>query len=470
MKLKDVDVSQVIKNAKALLAEEKNISPALKSVIEILLVIISIFVERFNKNSANSSKPPSEDKNRKKGSKNKPSDRKPGGQNGHEGSRLEKVSNPDEIKLIKIDKRTLPKGRSYREVGYESRQVIDIRISKIVTEYRAQILSDIYGNKHIASFPENINCDVQYGGGVKSHAVYMSQFQLLPYNRIQEYFRDQMNIPLSSGSLFNFNEEAFNLLEQFEEIAKKHLINTKVLHGDETGINVDKKGYWLHTASSDLWTYFYPHEKRGHVAMNEIGILPNFKGTLCHDHWKSYYTYKCIHALCNAHHLRELEYAFENDNQKWAKDMSLLLLEIKKSVEKTKRKLKSETKEAYRARYRAIILAGEMHCPLPDKPKTGRLKKSKSRNLLERLRDFEGDVLRFMEDPLVPFTNNQSENDLRMTKVQQKISGCFRSIDGARIFCRVRSYISTCRKHGVSATDALDLLFQGKFPDFLNES
>lgn len=470
MKVKDIDVSHVIKNAKSLLAEEKNISPALKSVIEILLVIVSIFMEKFNKNSANSSKPPSEDKNRLRGSKKPPSGRKPGGQNGHEGSRLEKVDDPDEIELIKIDKRTLPRGRKYRDVGYESRQVIDIRISKVVTEYRAQILADIYGNHYVAPFPTEIRQDVQYGVGVKSHAVYMSQFQLLPYQRIQDYFHEKMHIPLSAGSLYNFNKQVFDLLADFDEIAKKKLIKSDILHGDETGININQKKYWLHTASSALWTYFYPHEKRGKIAMDAIGILPHFKGILCHDHWKSYYTYTCMHALCNAHHLRELEYAFENDQQKWANEMSLLLLEIKKVVETAEGQLSAQTKQDYRARYRAIILSGEMHCPLPDKPKKGRLKKSTSRNLLERLRDHEDEVLRFMENPLVPFTNNQSENDIRMTKVQQKISGCFRSLEGALIFCRIRSYLSTCRKHDMNITQALDLLFQGKLPSFVNDS
>lgn len=470
MKVEDIDVGEAVHKVKMLLKKDKKISPALRAALEVLLVIVSIFISRFNKNSSNSSKPPSEDKNRKRGSTRKPTGRKPGGQDGHEGNRLEKVDEPDEVKFIKIDKRTLPRGRTYREVGYESRQVIDIRISRVVTEYRAQILADVYGNQFVAPFPEEVSRDVQYGGSVKSHAVYLSQFQLLPYQRIQDYFREQMNMPLSSGSLFNFNQEAYTLLEQFDAIAKKKLIGSDVLHSDETSINVDKKKYWLHTASSDLWTYFYPHEKRGHVAMNDIGILPHFKGTLCHDHWKSYYTYSCTHALCNAHHIRELEYAFENDHQKWAKELSLLLIEIKDAVEKAKGKLSTDVKQTFRTRYQSLIMMGDIQCPLPDKPKTGRLKKSKSRNLLERLRDHEDEVLRFMENPQVPFTNNQSENDLRMTKVQQKISGCFRSYQGALFFCRIRSYLSTCRKHNVTITQALELLFQGKLPDFLNDS
>lgn len=470
MKVEDIDVGEAVNQVKLLLKKDKKISPSLRAALEVLLVIISVFVGRFNKNSSNSSIPPSKDEDRKKGSRKKPSERKPGGQHGHEGCRLEQVEDPDEIAFIKIDKRRLPRGPKYREVGYESRQVIDIRISRFVTEYRAQILADIYGNRYVAPFPDKVTRDVQYGNGIKAHAVYMSQFQLLPYKRIQDYFHEQMHVLLSAGSLYNFNQEAFDLLECFDTIAKEKLIKSLVLHGDETSINIDKKKYWLHTASSDLWTYFYPHEKRGHIAMDAIGILPQFKGTLCHDHWKSYYTYSCTHALCNAHHLRELEYAFENDHQKWAQELQLLLLEIKDAVENAKEKMSAQDKQKFRIRYQSIIMMGDIQCPLPDKPKKGRLKKSKSRNLLERLRDYEEDVLRFMENPLVPFTNNQSENDLRMTKVQQKISGCFRSLDGALFFCRIRSYLSTCRKHKISMTDALDLLFQGKMPDFINGS
>ena len=262
------------------------------------------------------------------------------------------------------------------------------------------------------------------------------------------------------------------MLEQADQIIKNQLIISPLAHADETGIKVDKKTVWLHCASNNLWTYFYPHQKRGCDAMNDIGILPEFNGTLCHDHWKPYYRYNCTHSLCNAHHLRELERAFEQDGQKWAFKMQALLTEINKAVHKNASgKLSKNKSEAYRLEYRAILVAGKKECPLPkttnDPPKRGRIKKSKARNLLERLEEFEDDVLRFMVDAMTPFTNNQGENDLRMTKVQQKISGCFRSMDGAYIFCRVRSYLSTCRKHDVKATDALEMLFKGKLPDFL---
>jgi transposase len=300
----------------------------------------------------------------------------------------------------------------------------------------------------------------------------MSQFQLIPYSRIEDYFKEQLQIPISSGSIFNFNQEAYDLLGTFEEKVKSKLIKSMLLHVDETSINIGGNKHWLHCTSNDLWTHFFPHEKRGSLATDVIGILPKFTGILCHDHWKPYYTYDCTHSLCNAHHLRELTSVWEQDNQKWAKRMKELLEEMNGAVNDAGGLLGSVESKKYRHKYRTILKKAEVECPPPDetqrKGKRGRMKRTKGRNLLERLRDFENDVLRFLENKIVPFTNNLGENDIRMTKVQQKISGCFRSMDGAKIFCRVRSYLSTCRKHDVNTSKALDLLFQGKLPDFVN--
>jgi len=215
---------------------------------------------------------------------------------------------------------------------------------------------------------------------------------------------------------------------------------------------------------------YFPHEKRGKEAMDAMGVLENFKGISVHDHWKPYFQFPCEHALCNAHHLRELERAWEQEGQKWAKKMQDLLLEIEKAVDEAGGSLSKKAAKEFRRRYRQILSRGKLECPLPGKeakPKRGRTKKSRSRNLLNRLVDYETEVLRFMVDKRVPFTNNQGENDIRMTKVQQKISGCFRSMEGARIFCRVRGYLSTCRKHGIAPTEALKLLFSGKLPKFM---
>lgn len=471
MKIENIDVDSSIRSVKELLRKEKDLSPALRSSLEVLLLLVTLLLNRITLNSKNSSKPPSADPNRKKSSKKGKSHRKPGGQKGHTGTTLEPVDDPDEVSELQIDRRTLPKGAQYREVGYESRQVIDIDISRFVTEYRAQILKDDRGNRFVAAFPQGVNRPVQYGLNLKANAVYMSQHQLIPYDRIRDHFEDQMHIPVSAGSVFNFNREAYERLAPFEQWVKTELTKSMLIHADETGINIGGKRHWLHCASNASLTWFQPHEKRGTVAMDEVGILPFYKGTLCHDHWKPYYHYGCTHALCNAHHLRELEQAWEQDQQQWAKEMQDLLIDIRTAVKDAGGCLPLDEAKRWRRRYRRLLKKADTECPPPDesqrKGKRGRLKRSKARNLLERLRDFEHDVLRFMEVESIPFTNNQSENDLRMTKVQQKISGCFRSMDGAKIFCRVRSYLSTCRKQGMTATQALTLLFQGKFPDFM---
>ncbi|MCZ7624175.1 MULTISPECIES: IS66 family transposase [Candidatus Kuenenia] len=470
MTIENIDVDATLQKVEKLLSEEKGLSPAVRSMIELLVLLITLLVGRLNRNSRNSSKPPSSDPNRKKESKAK-GERKAGGQKGRDGVTLKKVDNPDEVEVIKVDRRKYPRSK-YKVVGYEARQVFDIKISRVVTEYRAEVVEDAKGNRIVASFPEGVTKAVQYGPDLKAHAVYMSQYQLIPYKRIQEYFEGQIGIPLSEGSVYNFNREAYESLEPFEVRAREELAKSEVMHVDETSINKNGDRYWLHSASNSLWTYFFPHERRGTEAINSIGILPEFKGILCHDHLKSYYTYSnCTHALCNAHHLRELDGVWEDDNkQEWAKEMKALLKEINRATSDAGGMLGTDESEKYRQRYRKILQNAEAESPPPDetnrKGKRGRVKRTKARNLLERLRTYEGDVLRFMDNKNVPFTNNLAENDIRMTKVQQKISGCFRSLEGAKIFCRIRSYLSTCRKQGVNLSRALQMLFRGELPDF----
>ena len=350
MKIESIDVNASIEKVKEMLDKEKQISPALKAAIQILIFIVSILVNRLKLNSSNSSKPPSTDPNRKRKARNC-TGKKQGGQNGHKGARLEKVKNPDIVKILKVNKKSIPPGE-YHEVGFECRQVIDIEINRIVTEYRAQILEDANGKKYVACFPNGITSDIQYGNNAKAHSTYMSQFQLLPYNRIQDYFTEQMNVPISAGSIFNFNKEAYNLLEAFDGIAKQKLIESYINNADETGININGKRQWLHLVSNKLWTYYFPHEKRGSEAMNAIGIIPNFFGILCHDHWKPYYSYKCSHALCNAHHIRELERSMEQENQKWAAQMKDLLLKANEETTNAGGVLSAEKIQDYREKYR----------------------------------------------------------------------------------------------------------------------
>lgn len=469
LKINPLEIEKALDNARRLIEQEQDLSPSLRAALEVLLLLVTVLLNRTTLNSKNSSKPPSSDPNRLKPSRKK-SDKSSGAQAGHIGKTLKKTDDPDVIEVIAIDRRTLPKG-SYHQTGFETRQVFDIDISRVITEYQAQILEDEQGNRFVASFPKGVTKSVQYGNQIKAHAVYLSQYQLLPYKRIQSYFADQLQIPLSEGSIYNFNVQAFAQLVTFEKISKDRLAQARIAHADETGININGKRQWLHCASNKTWTHFFPHEKRGMDAMNEIGILPRFKGILCHDHWKPYYRYPFTHALCNAHHLRELTRAWEQDGQNWAKNMGELLRTISRAVDDAGDALAPDEARGYRKLYKALLKKAERECPPPDtfsgKPKRGRIKRSKARNLLERLINYEDDVLRFMENPLVPFTNNLGENDIRMTKVQQKISGCFRSTEGAKIFCRVRGYLSTCRKQGLTASRALKLVFEGKLPDFV---
>lgn len=467
MKIDAIDVDSAINQVRQLLKTERDLSPALKSALEVILLLVSVLLNRVTLNSKNSSKPPASDPNRKKGARKK-SDKPSGGQTSHTGRTLRKVDNPDEIEIITIDRSILPDGQ-YTEDGFEIRQIFDIDISRVVTEYQAQRLINEKGQCFTAPFPDKVTKAVQYGDGIKAHAVYLSQYQLLPYKRIQEYFADQLGMPISEGSLYNFNRQAYEALAVFESISKERLVASSCLHADETGININGKRHWLHSACNDQWTHFFSHAKRGTEAMNVINLLPRYNGILCHDHWKPYYKYDCTHSLCNAHHLRELTRAWEQDKQAWAHDMKQLLEKMNIAVNQAGGVLTHLEAETWKVRYTELLNKAEIECPPPDKPtevKRGRVKRSKARNLLERLVDFEEDVLRFMTNACVPFTNNAAENAIRMTKVHQKISGCFRSTEGAEIFCRVRGYLSTCRKQGMSATQAMTLVFEGKLPEF----
>jgi len=458
-----VKISKAIDSARKSLDEEGHVSSSLKEAVTGLIDLVVILSNQLGVNSSNSSKPPSQDPNRVRPVKTaKARKRKPGGQKGHKGSRLEQVKNPTESEDILIDRRTLPPG-NYHAAGFEARQVFDIEVSFSVKEYRGEILENEKGEQFIPDFPEGVTEPAQYGSTVKAHSVYMSQFQLVPLARVEDHFRDQLGLPLSKGSISNWNVLAYKKLESFEEWARRTLIDSLCNNADETGINVNGVRLWLHSVSNEKVTLFHPDEKRGQEAMDRMGILPYFRGVLMHDHWKPYFGYECIHALCNAHHLRELEAAIEFDGQVWAKDMQDLLILMRDAVEKAGGAVSAGQAKKWRKKYRKILSRAEAECPRKESSRA----QTKTRNLLERLRDFEIETLRFLEDVKVPFTNNRGENDIRMTKVQQKISGCFRSMEGARIFCRVRSYLSTCRKNGIGPSEALRLLFDGKSPSFM---
>lgn len=467
MKASNIDIEATLRKARETLESNSSLDPSIKGLIEVLILIVSILSGRLKLDSKNSSKPPSQDPNRKKLSKNL-GPKKPGGQVGRKGNTLKKVTNPDRIIKLSVDRTKLPSG-DYKQVGYKTRQVFDYEVKVVVTEYQAEILQSSDGKEYVAPFPPTIRKAVQYGPGIKANAVYMNCYQMASLKRIEDHFFDQLDIPVSKGSIYNFSNEAYNALETFEYWAKKELEKSNLLHADETGININGKRHWLHVLCNQTVSLFHVDPKRGTEAMDAMAVLPKFKGVLCHDHWKPYFKYGCHHSLCNAHHVRELTYAEEVESQTWAGELKKLLLQTNDEVSNQGGILSSKRSAEIKKQYRDILARGELESPPSKKVdgKRGRSRQTKSRNLLERLRDFGTETLRFMYERIVPFTNNQGENDLRMSKVQQKVSGCFRSMEGAQIFARVRSYINTCQKNDIRPTEALTLLFEGRLPEFI---
>ena len=426
--------------------------------------------DQISKNSRNSSKPPSTDGVDKPSPKSlrKKSGRPIGGQKGHKGTNLKMVATPDTVQRHNVKVcACCQKSLKRRDVMYiERRQVYDIPpLEMKITEHQAEIKRCTCGHINRADFPNGVNHHVQYGPNIKGLLVYMQDYQLLPYERTKEFVEDLLGHQLSAGTLYNVRSNAFDQLATFEDRLKAVLTAAVVAGFDETGIRVTTQCMWLHSCSTAQHAYYQAHTKRGEEAMNEIGILPVFKGTAVHDFWKSYFQYGCKHGLCNAHLLRELIFIKERFGQDWADELIALLLKMKaakeKAIVKAKQSLSEATLKRYRSLYDTLVNKGLDANPYapPPKKKRGRDKKSKPRNLIERFRDYANDILRFLYDFKVPFDNNFSERDLRMMKVKQKISGCFRSFDGAKFFARIRSFIITARKQNVSAFNALKNLF-----------
>ena len=428
--------------------------------------------DQLAKNSRNSSKPPSTDGFQKPAPKSlrEKSARPSGGQSGHRGNTLTMVEKPDRTEPHRVE-RCECCGRSLAACppdGIEKRQVHDLPpLRLIVTEHQAERKRCPCGHLNKAAFPEGVNAPVQYGSGIKALAVYFNNYQFLPYKRTCELLADLFDCGISEGTLANLISECHERLEAPVRQIKAQIAQAPVAQFDESGARVEKKLWWLHAASTATATYYDIHPKRGAEAIKAIGILPNFIGRAIHDFWKPYFGYECDHGLCNAHHLRELIFVHEQHRQAWADAMIDCLLGIKTAVaqaRQTTNHLTEDQRRDFEARYQRILDQGYAQNPLspaPVRKKRGRRKKTKPRNLLERLDEHRQEVLAFMYDFNVPFDNNLAERDIRMMKVQQKISGTFRSEDGAHAFCRIRSYLSTARKNALGAMDAIARVFDG---------
>jgi len=431
---------------------------------------------RLKMNSTNSHKPPSSDGPAKPPVlKRKKGERPSGGQRGHEGHTLRMVDNPEETVVHsprECSSCGRPLGSVKPEEECERRQVFDLPpINIAVTEHRSERkVCPRCGELNRAPFPHGVEAPAQYGNRLKAFASYLNCYQLIPLGRACEMIGDIFGHEICEATLVSATSAMSEILEPVMDAIGRGLLASSVLNLDETGMSVEGKGNWLHVTSTDELTLYAVHGRRGRQAMNSIGILPLFTGTIVHDFWRPYFAFPCRHALCNAHILRELKYVHEVLGQLWAGKMIKLLLDIKAAVDEREEKGFSSLSwwkgGKFTAAYQEILDTGFLENPPPDRSgearKRGRPKKTKALNLLERMRDYRKEILLFMKDFSVGFDNNLSERDLRMAKVKMKISGTFRSWDGAHAFCRIRSYVSTAKKNSIPVIQALEDALNGK--------
>ena len=457
-------------------AELQELVAAVAARIAELEVVVAELRARLDQNSRNSSRPPSSDGYAKptvdwNRSLRRRSGRKPGGQPGHDGHHLERREDPDRAVLHRLEVCDCC-GRDLSEapiVESQSRQVFDLPelpglecVAHWIQKRRCEC-----GHLASSSFPEEATAPMCYGPRIRALGIYLVSYQHLPYERAAEILTDWAHAPVSVATLQAFVAQGAAGLEGFLEEIRFQLQGAEVAHFDETGGRIDGRLSWIHSASTDTLTLLTAHRKRGVEAMDEAGVLPVFSGVAVHDGWAPYRNFEdALHALCGAHHLRELHGA-EEHGQAWALGMSCLLLDTKDAVDQAKtdghERLSAKALARLHASYHELIALGFEENPgLASEHEGRRPKRTKSQNLLLRLDQREPEVLRFAHDFRVPFDNNLSERDLRMIKLQQKISGCWRTIEGAERFLAIRSYLSTARKQGQRPIDVLAALAAGQ--------
>ena len=448
------------------------------AVIEQQAARIAELEARLGKDSHNSSKPPSSDPPFRKPpprSQRKVSGRKPGGQQGHEGATRTLLDEPDHLVVIVLEG-VCACGRCRSQIAAElmpeRRQVIDVVIQREVTEYRTVAGTCACGCLHRSHFPEEIGAAVQYGPGVSAFAVYRTQYQLLPFERTAAVLDELAGIAISPGSIYNAVQTAAARVQAPVTAIREALVAAPLAHADETGMRVGRALQWLHVLCTATLTAYFPHPKRGGEAIEAFALLPRFAGVLVHDHWKPYAALTCQHAYCNAHHLRELIAIAETipSQRPWVEDMIALLCEANILTTEARANglnaLPQPTVLDIQTRYATIIDVAKARNPARQPPPGSRrrVRQSPAHNLVNRLSDKREAVLRFVTDLRVPFDNNQAERDIRMPKLKQKVSGCFRSDQGIANFATIRSYLSTLRKQSADIFKSLVLTFQGSPP------
>ena len=422
---------------------------------------------RLVQNSSNSSKPPSSDGLNKPQPKSlrQSGERSSGGQKGHAGKTLTRVDKPDHIIIYDVPSTCDACGQALPCAKLaEVRQEFDLpRLAYEVTEHRQMRVRCACGQMHTGQFPSHVRASVQYGPRALSAMVHLNQYHLLPLQRTTEVMEELFGLAVSPATVYQASVLAKERLALTVKAIGCALQTAPVAHADETGLRVAKSLHWLHTLSNVTFTWMARHAKRGGQAFAELDLLPHFKGTLVHDGWEPYRALACTHSLCNAHHLRELTYVYEVQKQDWAADMIALLAHANEQA--NGKPVSPERLAHWRYVYDTILEQGEATNPRQAATgKRGRTRQSKATNLIGRLRTYAEDVWRFASEVGVPFTNNLAEQAIRMPKVKQKIAGCFRTVEGADLFCVIRSYLATMRKQGARLFDSLVQTFRGAVP------
>ena len=467
---------QVALRENALLTERNR---ELEKKVAELEAIVGELCRRLGLNSRNSSKPPSSDGYDKPKPKSlrKPSGKKSGGQPGHRGSHMEIPHEPDEVRHHFPQKcQECPHLSSCQEQGNfactESRYVVDVDITTKVTEHQTlQPTNCLYEEvQRTARFPENVKAHIQYGDSVTVLVSLLSTYGAVSYERIHVILSSLMDIQLSTGTLVNMVARCADKVGPTLLDIQKLLTQNAINHYDETGIRVHGRIYWVHNSSSANYTYQTIHENRGQLGINDNGVINNSSEVAVHDCWASYWKATNVtHAVCAAHLLRELEGVVENaSDHTWAYDFGGMLHRMKAQKERDmacgKENAGTYHLHKFSREYDRIMRKAEAQCPSPSAPvekKRGRPKKGKEGSLIARLIKIKDAVMRFFTDFRVPFDNNQAERDLRNCKTKAKVSGCFRSKEGAQDYLNISSYISTGRKQGISAFHALQAAFSG---------
>ena len=354
-------------------------------------------------------------------------------------------------------------------IGVEARQVFDLPpLRLLATEHRGERRRCACGTTTAAAFPDHVRAAACYGPGVRALVCYLCIHQHLPVDRAAQLLADVLGAPVATGTLAAVLAEGAVGLDGFLATVRDQLAAAPVAHFDETGARVAGRLHWVHSASTGLLTLLSVHAKRGKVAMDQVGVLPSFSGVAVHDGWAPYWRYDVTHALCGAHLLRELDAITDEPAQGWAAGMAELLVDAKLMSDRARAagacRVDAATRDRLYARYQRLLADGQ--AANPPSPATGRrrgrARRSSAARLLARLDTHRCEVLRLLDDGRVPFDNNQAERDLRMVKLQQKISGCWRTLAGAEAFLALRSYLATARKQGMNPLAVLGQLFQGQ--------